>query len=145
MTGSTHRTRLETMQQFLSDIERREVEKAVELLSPGVSYHVLGSHALSGTFSGREEVGKHLIDLDKQTLGTVDAVKWDDWLVGEDHVAALADITMTAGGRRFTGRLLFLAKFDVADLMVGVTVLFQDEDSALRFFGPPAEAEGPEP
>jgi ketosteroid isomerase-like protein len=143
MTGSTHRTRLEATQQFLTHIERREVEQAIELLSPGVSYHVLGNHAFSGTFSGREEVRKHLIKIDERTMGTVDTVKWDDWLVGEDHVAALANITMTAAGRRFTGRLLFLAKFDVADLMVGVTVIFEDEASALRFFGPLAEAEDP--
>jgi ketosteroid isomerase-like protein len=145
MTGLTGSTRRQTAQRFVMQIGRRDIDQAIELLSPGVRYHVLGNHALAGTFSGPEEVRKHLISLDDRTLGTFEAIKWEDWLVGEDHVAALATIRMSAGGKLFTGRHLFLAEFDVADMIVGITIFFEDEASALRFFGPPALPEDHQP
>ncbi|MFZ0170929.1 MAG: hypothetical protein WAL04_04525 [Acidimicrobiales bacterium] len=145
MTASAHPTRLEAAQRFLMRIGRAEIDQAVELLSPSVTYRVLGNHALAGTFSGAEEVRKHLINLDDRTLGTFNATKWEDWLVGEDHVAALANISMLAEGQLMTMRHLFLIKFDVADMIVGITVFAEDQSAALRFFGPAGARRGRTP
>lgn len=138
MTEATHLTRLDRTQQFVTHIGRRDVEEAVDLLSAKVVYHVPGSHALSGTFAGPDAVRAHLLKLDDRARGTFEATKWEDWLVGEHHVAALADFTMSADGRLAASRVLYLFKFDIADLIVGISVFFDEESFALRFFGPAA-------
>ncbi|HXY42825.1 MAG TPA: hypothetical protein VEH29_01440 [Acidimicrobiales bacterium] len=143
MTGAASPTRVGTAQSFLMLIGSGEIDQASLLLAAGVSYHVPGHHALAGTFSGPEAVREHLNKLNARTWGSLNAIKWDDWLVGEDHVAALADISMRSGGQLFTGRILFLVKFDRAGDIVAITVFFEDEASAMRFFGPPAEPEDP--
>jgi len=142
MTESEHPTRLELAQRFVMHIGRRDLDDAIELLSARVRYRVRGTHALAGEFSGPEAVRTHLVNLSDRTLGTFETTKWEDWLVGEDHVAALAVIQMSADGRLYSGRHLFLVKFDVADMIVGITVFFEDESSAFRFFGPAAVPDG---
>ncbi len=136
MTASAHPSRLEIARQFLMHIGRRDIDDAIALLSPRVSYDVPGDHALAGKFSGPAEVRKHLLDLDDRAWGTFDATKWEDWLVGEQHVAALAKISMSSEGKLARERLLYLIEFDVADMIVGVKVFFDDESAPLRFFGP---------
>jgi ketosteroid isomerase-like protein len=141
MTGAAPPTRLDVAQQFVMHIGRREIDQVVELLAPSVTYRVLGHHALAGTFSGREEVSKHLVHLDDRASGTFDTIKYEDWMVGQDHVVGLAVISMGAAGRLFTGRAVFLFKFDGADRIVAIAVFFEDEDSAARFFGRQGEEE----
>jgi ketosteroid isomerase-like protein len=143
MTGSSTATRLGTAQQFVMLVGGREFDEAIKLLSPQVSYRVEGNHALSGTFTGRETVKEHLVTLDRRSLGTLETVKWEDWLVGEDHVAAIATVSMSAHGRLYVGRILSLVGFDMADRIVAFTIFFEDEDSALRFFGPKVVPEEP--
>jgi ketosteroid isomerase-like protein len=63
-------------------------------------------------------------------------LKWEDWLLGEDHVAALADIRAQADGQVYTGRYLFLVRFDIDDKIADVIVFIEDERAAERFFGP---------
>lgn len=136
MPTSAHTTRLGAAQQFVMHIGHRDSEQAMELLSPQVTYRVQGHHALAGVFSGREEVTRHLMLLLERTRGTLDALKWEDWLLGEDHVAALADIRAQADGQVYTGRYLFLVRFDIDDKIADVIVFIEDERAAERFFGP---------
>jgi len=136
MPNSAHRTRLEAAQQFVMHIGHRDSERAMELLSPNVVYRVQGQHALAGVFSGREEVTRHLAKLQELTRGTLDSLKWEDWLLGADHVAALTDIRVQSGGRLYTGRHVYLVSFDPDDRIAEVVVFFEDERAVERFFGP---------
>jgi hypothetical protein len=74
-------------------------------------------------------------------LGTMDTIKYEDWLVGQDHVAGLALVSMTAAGRLFTGRAVYLFKFDSAVRIAAMAVFFEDDESAVRFFGSQGEEE----
>ena len=107
----------------------------MELLSPHVTYRVPGTHALAGVFSGREAIVGHLAALFERTDGSLDTFKWEDWLVGEQHVAALADVHIHMQGKRYKSRHLFLVGFDTDDKIVEIVVFFEDEHSAERFIG----------
>jgi ketosteroid isomerase-like protein len=135
MPEPTLPSRLAIAQQFVIHIWHLDSGPAVALLSPAVTYRVSGDHALAGTFSGPEEVTGHLCNLVQLTTGTLDAVKWDDWMVGEYHIAAWADIHAQKEGRQFSGRGLFLLRFDRDDKIDEVIVLFEDPPSVERFFG----------
>ena len=60
----------------------------------------------------------------------MDTFKWEDWLVGEQHVAALADVHIHMQGKRYKSRHLFLVGFDTDDKIVEIVVFFEDEHSA---------------
>jgi ketosteroid isomerase-like protein len=135
MPDSARPTRLEAAQQFVMHIGHRDSERAMELLSPRVVYRVQGQHQLAGTFSGREAVTTHLMRLLERTKGTFEALKWEDWLLGENHVAALANIRVEADGRLYTGRHLYLVSFDIDDKIAEVVVFFEDQRAVERFFG----------
>jgi ketosteroid isomerase-like protein len=135
MSEATESTRLQTAQRFLLNIGHPNVDEAIAALSPSVAYRVPGTHRLAGTFTGREAVTRHLVELVEGTLGTFDAVKWDDWLEGSLHVAALAQIHAQKEGRLFSGRVLFLVKFDSSNLIDNVEVFVEDEQSFSYFFG----------
>jgi len=126
--------RLQISQQFMAAIGRSDVDGACSLLSPTASYHVEGDHSLSGTFSA-DQVVEHLLTLIRRTSGTFDATKFDDWLIGDLYAACVVQVTFHADGRRFSGRVIFLFRFDGADLIDRVTVLFEDGDAIARFFG----------
>ena len=130
MPAATSQTRLATAQQFVSHIGHHDFERSIELLSSDVTYRVAGTSALAGTFSGCGEVTRHLIDLVERTAGTFDALKWEDWMVGERHVAALVKIQVDAAARRYEGRVLFLVRFDVDDKIEEIVVFFEDERAA---------------
>jgi ketosteroid isomerase-like protein len=106
------------------------------MLAPDVTYRVIGQHSLAGTFAGPDEVMRHLTEVRERTSGTLDAVKWDDWLVGENHVGALLEVHIRANARKFSGRVIYLLRFDVDDLITDILVVFGDEDAAARYFGP---------
>jgi YceI-like domain/FAD binding domain len=61
--------------------------------SPGATHQVLGLHALAGTFSTPAEIVEHHDGLASCTMGTFEATKWDDWLVGEEYVGCVARFT----------------------------------------------------
>src|SRR5580700_9983958 len=81
--------RLRAAERFVSFLGRSDVEPVLDLLSPSATYHVSGMHALSGTFSTPEDILSHLRDLATRTKGTMEATKWDDWLIGDYHVACI--------------------------------------------------------
>jgi hypothetical protein len=136
VTGTVKPTRLERTQRFLTHVGRFDPSWANEMLSPRVSYQVAGHHALAGTFSGRDQVLRHLSNVMDVTGGTFDPIKWEDWLVGERHVATIADIRITADHRTFAGRMIYLLGFDDGDLIVSIRAFFEDEDAAEQFLGP---------
>ena len=142
MDDSSSMTRVHIARQFALHVGRRDVAQALPLLSSEVSYRVLGDHSLAGTFIGPDAVASHLIYLADRTMGTFDTLKWVDWLVGEDHVAALAEVHMQADERIFHGRPLFLMKFDINDRISEITIFFESEADALWFFGRDSPPEG---
>jgi len=136
MPEGTQSTRMAIAQQFLAHIGHRDLGQGMELLSPNAKSRVPGSHALAGAFSGRDEIVRHLMDLYERTGGTFDAYKWEDWLLGEDHVAALATVHFNTKGQMYKGRHLFLVRFDTDDKIEEITVFFEDQRSVERFLGP---------
>ncbi len=134
--GTVKSTRLGRAQRFLIHIGHFDPVWADELLSPQVIYRVAGHHALAGVFSGRDQVTSHLSKVLEVTGGTIDPIKWEDWLVGESHVATIANLRMHADHRSFAARMIYLVEFDDADLIVSIRAFFEDEDAARQFFGP---------
>jgi hypothetical protein len=111
-----------------------DVDGAVGLLSQSATYRVEGIHSLSGTFSAGEIVD-HLIAMNRKTSGTFDATKFDDWLIGEHYAACVVEVTFHATGRRYSGQVIFLFRFDSADRIDKVHVFFDDAEAVARFFG----------
>jgi ketosteroid isomerase-like protein len=128
-------TRLSIAREFLTSIGKGDVGPALALLSPQAVYRVTGRHAMAGVFSGSEDIAHHLALLYQRTKGTFDTVKWEDWLVGEEHVAALSDVHMDVDRRMYSARHLTLVRFDLDDLIREITVYFEDEPSLERFLG----------
>lgn len=110
------------------------MEPVLDLLSPTATYHVSGMHTLSGTFSTPEDIIRHLEELAVRTHGTMEITKWDDWLVGEYHVAGIGQMHMQGNLQRYEGRHVFLFGFDTEDKINSVTVFYEDPAAALRFF-----------
>ena len=77
----------------------------------------------------------HLHALIQRTSGTMDATKFEDWLTGEHYVGCVVQVTFHAERRRFSGRVVYLLRFDEADLIDRVTVFFEDADAISRFLG----------
>ena len=136
MPEGTHPKRMTIAQQFLAHIGHRDLDQGIELLSPDATYRVPGNHALAGTFSGHDEIVRHLMRLIERTGGTFDAFKWEDWMLGEYHVAALANVHLNTKGQMYKGRHIFLVGFDTHDKIEEITVFFEDQRSAERFLGP---------
>jgi ketosteroid isomerase-like protein len=126
--------RLQMAQVFMAAVGRSDVETAVGLLSTKATYRVEGVHALSGTFSA-DQIVDHLLTMIRRTAGTFDVTKFDDWLVGELYVGCVVQVTFHAEGRRYSGHVMFLFRFDRADLIDKVMVFFEDSDGVSRFFG----------
>jgi ketosteroid isomerase-like protein len=135
MPEGTPETRVAIAQQFLVVVGHRDIDQGIEFLAPHATYRVPGTHALAGTFSGRDEIMRHLITLFERTGGTLDVFKWEDWMVGESHVAALAKVHINTKGQMYSARHLFLVRFDIHDKIEEVTVFFEDQRAAERFIG----------
>jgi ketosteroid isomerase-like protein len=135
MPEATPTSRLAIAQDFVKHLGRGDSAPALALLSPKATYRVSGDHALAGSFAGPEEITRHLSKLFERTSGTLDSLKWEDWMVGEYHIAVLSDIAMSDGARRFAGRALFLMRFDRDDKIDEVVVLSEDPRSLERFIG----------
>jgi hypothetical protein len=127
-------TRLRTAEQFVALLGRTDIEPVLGLLSPTATYHVSGMHALSGTFITPEDIGHHLQDLADRTNGTMEVTKWDDWLIGDYHVAGIGKVQMQENLQRYEGRHVFIFKFDTSDKIDAVTVFYEDPAAAVRFF-----------
>ncbi len=135
MTAVLPPSRLQVAQRLAAHLGHRDFDQVADLLSKEITYRVRGSHALAGTFSGPDAVIAHVRQLVERTDDTYDAFKWDDWLVGAHHVAALVRIHALGHGAAYAGRLLLLFGFDPADKVSEITVFVDDASGAERFFG----------
>jgi ketosteroid isomerase-like protein len=135
MPDSNLPSRLAAAQQFLTHMGRGDLGQATELLSEQVSYRAQGNNALAGLFTGRDAVARHLQQLVERTRGTFEAFKWEDWMIGEHHVAGLADVHAQSNGRTYKGRTLTLVTFNSADEIEAITVFFEDQSGIDRFIG----------
>ncbi|MGO8876259.1 MAG: hypothetical protein ACLQNG_10920 [Acidimicrobiales bacterium] len=120
---------------FVTNLGLGRTDEALRSLAPTVSYRVLGHHALSGTFSGRDQVAKHLKAIILQTDGRFDPVKFDDWMLGLFHVSILVDVQAEVGGASQRLRHLILMRFNSEDLIEEATIFFSDPDVAERLYG----------
>lgn len=127
--------RLVLAQRFLTAIRTNDDDQAIKMLSENVRYHVLGNHALAGTFEGPQAVVAHLLDIANLTSGRFDVIKVQDMMLGVQHVAVLMDVHMEAERKSTLGRQLILVRFDNSDLIDSVTVFVDDLDAAERFYG----------
>lgn len=96
------------------------------LLSDNVTYKVHGHRELARGITGRDAVAKHLVELVERSGGGYESLKWVDWMVGNDHVAAIAQILVQATGQRFEGPVLFVVEFDSDDKIDEIVVFAQD-------------------
>jgi ketosteroid isomerase-like protein len=140
VSDSIHTTPLQIAQRFLLHLGHDDFSEVEELVSPDIVYRVLGNHAFAGVFTGRDEVAAHLADLADRTKRSLDTVKWDDWLVGERHAAAIAHIHVQYRGKMLMTRALYVVGMDVDNAISSVTVFFEDEGALLRTLGPPQRA-----
>lgn len=134
MTLTTGSRQLKIAETFLSCLGRSNPQGALDLLSPTASYHVSGIHSFSGTFTSPVDILRHLEALASLTNGSVDVVKWEDWLIGEHHIAALGELRMSAEGQRYSGLHVFLFAFNEDDTVQHISVFYEDSAAALRFF-----------
>jgi hypothetical protein len=130
-----HPDRLKLAQTFLTQIGHSDAIPEGVGFSKDITYRVHGDHVLAGSFEGLDEVKRHLGEFFARTAGTFDAIKWEDWLVGSEHVAAVASVAMRAEHRIFTGRQIFILRFDEADDIQSVLVVPEQASPADRFFG----------
>jgi ketosteroid isomerase-like protein len=135
MAAALPPSRLQVAQRLAAHLGHRDFDEVADLLSQEVTYRVRGSHALAGTFHGPDEVIAHVRQLVDRTDDTYDAFKWDDWLVGDYHVVALFRVHAHGHGAAYAGRILLLFGFDPAEKISQITVFFDDEGGAERFFG----------
>jgi hypothetical protein len=128
-------SRLQRAQRLAARLGHRDFDEVVDLLSTVVEYRVGGNDALASVFRGPAEVSAHMRDLADRTDQTFDAIKWEDWLVGDDYVGALVRVHAQGHGAAITTRLMILLGFDPDDRISELTVFFEDPSAAARFFG----------
>jgi ketosteroid isomerase-like protein len=126
--------RVEAAQEFFQKSFRGEVSSAIELLDEKVSYHVPGSHQASGLFEGPEAVAEHLGKLLRLTNRTVNVLQWEDWMVGVNHVAALAHMRVQSRGAVYTFRAVYLIAMTDDAKIRRIEIFFDDQAAAERFF-----------
>jgi hypothetical protein len=126
--------RLGITRKLLMHLGHSDGGEAVVLMSPKVTYSVLGHNPLAGQFSGSKEVTRHLADLYKRTMGTYDTIKWQGWLEGDLFTAVVADVHIQVDGARLACRQFFLIEFDNSDLITAISVYSDRPDSMDRLF-----------
>ena len=130
----TNDARIAAALEFFQRSFHGEVSSAVELLAENVSYHVPGSHPLSGHFEGREAVAEHIGKLRQLTNRAVDVLQWEDWMAGINHVAGLAKMRMEGRGAVLTVRALFLIANTEDAKISRIDMFFDDMATLERFF-----------
>jgi ketosteroid isomerase-like protein len=134
MVSSPEPQRLINARRFFLSYSREHVDVAVQLLSPHIVYSVPGHSRLSGVFHGPDEVRRHIVKLIDFSRGTFEVLKWIDWMIGESHIAALQYAQAQTNGRIYRGHHIYLLEFDPDDLLSAITVFFEDQAAADRFF-----------
>lgn len=122
------------VEDFFQKCFRDEIEQAVALLDPEVTYDVSGSHPRAGHFRGPTEVAKHMSDLLELTHRTLNVLQWEDWLVGVNHLAALVHLRLQRTGAVHTARVIILVGMSREDKIRSVEVFFADPVAANRVF-----------
>ncbi len=125
---------ISTVEEFFQKCFRGEIEQAVALLDPEVTYDVSGSHPRAGRFRGPAEVAKHMSDLLEVTHGTLNVLRWEDWMVGVNHLAVLLDLRLQRTGTVHTTRVIVLVGMSNEDRIRSVEVFFADPVAADRVF-----------
>ena len=132
--------RLVNARRFLMGISTGHADAVLALLAPTVVYTVSGHSPLAGTVHGPVEVQEHVRRVFRATSGTIDVLKWDDWLVGQNHVVALQSVQVQGAGMIHRNHLLFLIETDQHDMLTKIQLIFGNQDEADRFLaGLPVE------
>ena len=130
----TSDTRIAAAQEFFERSFRGEVSSAVEFLDEKVSYHVPGTHQLSGHFEGPEAVAQHLGRLLQLTSGTVNVLQWEDWMLGVNHVAALTHMSLQRRGAIHSFRAVYIVTIAADAKIRRIEMFFADQAAVERFF-----------
>jgi ketosteroid isomerase-like protein len=125
---------MQAAQEFARRMGHRDIEQAMQYLSPTVVYRVPGQHSLAGSFHGVDAVRAHLLDFAERIGGTLNAYKFEDWLVSENSVAVVVDAHLQGHGATLNERNIFLFRFDGLDRISEISVFFQNQDALERFF-----------
>ena len=80
-------------------------------------------------------MARHLVELAERTGGAFESLKWEDWLVGSDHIAVVAKVLIEVSGQRTVSSVLFLLRFDVDDKIAEIVVFPEDIRSIERVLG----------
>jgi len=121
-------------QDFFQRCFRGDLSSAEELLDPTATFRVPGSHRLAGTFEGPQAVARHVEELLRQTHHTLDVLKWEDWMIGFNNLAALVSMRAQRHGAIDTFRAIFLITRSQDDKIRKVEVFFSDQAEVERFF-----------
>jgi ketosteroid isomerase-like protein len=127
-------SRLTIAQTFLNHVGHEDTQQAITLLSPAITYKIPGNHRLSGVFTGKTEVSRHLAALVEVTRGTFDLIQWEDWMQGTQHISVLANVQMQREGRIMDGHVVVLLRFDREDRIDEIEVIAYDQSKVDRFF-----------
>jgi ketosteroid isomerase-like protein len=134
ITESDKHPRVVRAREFVRLIGRKQGDEALSLLAPNVTYLVPGHTPVSGLFTGPEAVAAHVSDVLALTEGSLEDVKWEDWMVGEHYVGLLVRVRVHFTGHVYDGRHLYLIRFDNQDRIDEVVVFFEDAEAMARAF-----------
>jgi hypothetical protein len=130
---TTDPARLDVVKKFLILMTNQEVDDAITLLSSQVLYRVPAIQGMTTEFSGREEVAEHLAHFFQEIRGTFDLLKWDDWLVGNQRIGALATVRMERNKQVMTEEIVFLLTVDEHNQISTVTLYLNDLERFQNF------------
>jgi hypothetical protein len=125
--------RLVNARLFLMGITTDNSGDVLSLLSPDVVYTVPGRGPLAGVFHGPVEVYEHIGKLFRATSGTLETLKWVDWMVGLSHVAALQFAQAQSGGVIYRNHHLYVIEAGENSLLSDIRVYFEDQTEADSF------------
>ncbi|HXW34351.1 MAG TPA: nuclear transport factor 2 family protein [Acidimicrobiales bacterium] len=126
--------RMEVAQEFFQRFYRGDVSGAAELLDENVTYHVPGSHQISGLFQGVQAVKDHLEKVIELSEHTVRVVRWVDWMVGVNHLSAIAEVHVQRRGAMHTFKLVYLLEMTPQNKLRRIEVLADDPAAVERTF-----------
>jgi ketosteroid isomerase-like protein len=132
----TSETQLAVAREYFQKAYNGQVSEAVKLLDPAVTYYVPGSSRMSGRFEGAEAVSRHTAELLRLTNQRVEILKWEDWLVGVNHVALVMQLRLQRPNMVQTSRIIQLVSMSADDKIREIELFFADEASVERFFSP---------
>ncbi len=135
MAESDESARLANVRRFLVGMTADRAADVLSLLAPTVVYTVPGEGPMSGVFRGPAEVHEHIGKLFSITSGTFEVLKWVDWLVGLNHVAALQFAQAQGSGAIFRGHVIYVVETDQHDLLSSIRLFFENQGAAEAFFG----------